>query len=99
MTEYERITYDILRENKGNYIQLGGKGIIDGLRISPRKFNVLRIGDLRLGQWVKLPTDLYNGVYLMKYRCRIYRTLPEINFDQCCRIYTLKEYRKLPQYS
>ena len=89
MKEYNIITFDILKSHKGEYIQLGGRGILNGLNFSPSKFEVWKICDQCI------PT----GIYMKKYRCRKYQILPSDNFDQQCKIYTLEEYRKMPVYS
>ncbi len=98
MKEYNTITYDILESHKGEYIQLGGRGILNGLKFSPSKFEVWKICDLSIEN-KNTENAFSTGVYLRKYRCRKSMLLPSYHFDQQCRVYTSKEYGEMPVYS
>ena len=95
MTEHETITIKLLKENKGNYIQLGGKGgMFDGLKFQPYKIFLFRILGLRIRAH-KRGNDVFDGVYLRGYRLRKLNVLPKTSFNQRCRIFTPKEHKKL----
>ena len=103
MVEHKQITFALLEENEGNYIQLGGEGILDGLKSPPSKSSLLFILHLRFRNKViegaTTLEDVFGGVYLHQYRCRLKRILPSCNFNQSCRIFTPKEFKTFPIFS
>ncbi len=94
METYDEVTYEILQKNLNNYIQLGGRGILDGLQC-PSKYSIYLIVKILKGI---TPDRIEDGVCFRQYRRRKLSFLPEMNFNQQCRIYTPKEYKKLPIY-
>lgn len=93
MTDYEEITIDILQKHKGEYIQFGGNGIIDGLKLAPDKMLLWRIEELKIGE----KGDV-EGVSLHGYRRKKNNWLPIWRFNQTCRIFSKKEWSQLPIY-
>jgi hypothetical protein len=73
---------------EGNYIILGGKGILDGLKCCPTKFEACLI--------IRIAED---EMTVRQYRRRNYSILPSWNFDQAAITYSPKEYKKFPAYS
>ena len=70
----------------GNYIQLGGLGIMDGLKIMPNKRNLWRIEGIA-----------GNGDLLLRgYRKRYASILPRDNQGQEYKIITRQDYKNLP---
>jgi len=104
MKTHENISFELLQENKGNYIQLGGKGILDGLKCQPCKMALLRIEGLKLTtkkiDYDNNPQldDIFDGVYLHWYRHKRKSILPDYNFNQTCRIFTPNEFKTCPVY-
>lgn len=79
------ITEKMIMENIGNYIQLGGHGIVDGLKTQPTKYNSYKI----------MGMDGSN-MKLKQYRAKYYCILPSFNFNQSYRILTPMEFKELP---
>jgi hypothetical protein len=79
---------EIPPSEEGNYIILGGKGILDGLKCRPTKFEACLI--------IKIAED---KMTVKQYRKRITSILPYWNFDQEAITYSPKEYKKFPTYS
>lgn len=82
------ITPNTIEQNIGNYIQLGGFGIIDGLVGYPRKSALYRIIGLNAA----------GDMLLRGYRQRRNSRLPSYNFLQEAIIMSPKEYKKFPIY-
>jgi len=78
---------DITEKNLGNYVQLGGFGILDGLKFDPTKTNTMKI----------LGVDP-EGVLLKAYRAKYPGRLPAHKLSQPIRLYTYKEWKNFPVY-
>jgi hypothetical protein len=91
MIEYKQITRDILEAHKWDYIQLGGHGILNGLKSKPCKNKLYKIEDVEVSG-----NDNFETLYLRQYRCTNRRILPAYSWNQACRIFTKKEYKHLP---
>jgi hypothetical protein len=78
----------INQNHVGMYARLGGRGILDGLSIPPKKFDLHLIKSID-GSGICL------GIYHKKYG----GVLPIHNFNQAVELYTSNEYKKMPVYS
>jgi len=88
MKTYDSVQSEIINQHIGDYIILGGMGLIDGLKGSHTKYNASRI--------VKLDND---GMHVRQYNRRNNCYLPHYNFNQSCLILSAREYKKLPSPS
>jgi len=78
----------IVSHYKGDYIQLGGRGILDGIKLAPCKMGVYKI----------IGMDDDGGLIVKAYRARGCLVIPQYNQDQQYQIITSKDWRKLPEY-
>jgi len=76
-----------IKENVGNYLLLGGKGIMDGLAFDPCKFACYKILD---ADNTKITVKGYGSHHAS--------ILPSCNYDQEFKIISKKEFAKLPVY-
>ena len=83
------ITKELIEQNIGNYILLGGQGIVDGLKRVNNYKEYLKI--------IKLEHDDDGDLemYVRKYRKHDLVYLPEFSWDQEYVIISPKEYRGL----
>ena len=88
------ITERIILKNVGNYIRLGGNGIMDGLKQPKRKFTYLKIMGLRRAD----VTADNQAIWIKRYRKKRAWYLPRYYWDQDFEIITPKEYKELPAY-
>ena len=89
MIEYPVINIAILKKHKGEYIQLGGMGILDGFKDAPDKISLYRIEEITT-------EDNFTKCMMHGYRKRRKEYLPETSFRQGCRIFTEKEWKDMP---
>lgn len=93
MNEYSEITIELMEKHKGEYVQFGGNGIIDGLKLAPDKLTLWRIEDFqRDGDGIII------GVFLHGYRAKRKRRnwMPIWRFNQAIRVFTKKEWQDMP---
>ena len=72
----------------GNFVILGGMGIMDGLKSTPCKHSAHKIVNI---------TD--EGMTVRSYRRRVNQILPRHNFGQEAMTYTPAEVKQFPEYS
>lgn len=79
---------DEITANIGNYIVLGGMGIMNGLN-HVCKYSAHKI----------LGLDSSHNLQLKQYRARVTSILPAYNFNQEFKIISKKEFANLPDYA
>lgn len=83
------ITKELIEQNIGNYILLGGQGYIDGIKSGLQNYKSYAL-------IIKFETyDGFNRMYVRKYRKHDLVYLPEFSWDQEYVIISPKEYRGL----
>ena len=92
MIQGDGIEEEVIKENIGNYILLGGHGIIDGLKEAGDYKNYAKI--------IRLDKDEDTNtlrMYAKKYRAHNLVYLPEYEWDEAYIIINQKEYNKLKE--
>jgi hypothetical protein len=79
-----------MKKHEGDYIQFGGLGIIDGIKLAPDKLTLYRI------EGSKIEEGLYMGVKLHRYRAKKGEWVSRHSFKQACRVFTKKEWEAMP---
>ena len=89
MIKGERITKEVIEQNIGNYILLGGHGIVDGLKRVNNYKEYLKI--------IKLEHDDDGDLemYVKPYHSQHSKYLPEFEWDQEFIVINNKEYNAL----
>ena len=88
------ITEQTILKNIGNYIRLGGNGIMDGLKQPKNKYAFLKIMGLRRAD----VTAEDQAVWIKRYRMKKSWYLPRYHWNQDYEIITPKEYKQLSAY-
>ena len=81
------INIENIKQNIGNYIRFGGKGIMDGLKQKKNKDGFYRILEAKNEMLI-----------LQRYRKRRRSVFPSSDYDQDYEIITPKEFKLLPIY-
>lgn len=84
MKEFERVIPQVISENIGNYILLDGKGIMSGFKDRLTKYDILKIVGVR-----------DDCIVVKRYMRHSNSILPDYEYDQKCRIYTVAEYNRI----
>ena len=89
MIKGDGITKELIEQNIGNYILLGGHGLIDGLKGANSYKEYLKI--------IKLEHDDDGDLemYIKQYHKKNFKYLPEFEWNQEYIIINKKEYNKL----
>jgi hypothetical protein len=89
MIKGDGITKELIEQNIGNYILLGGHGLIDGLKGANSYKEYLKI--------IKLEHDDDGDLemYIKQYHNKNFKYLPEFEWNQEYIIINKKEYNKL----
>lgn len=78
---------ELKKEHEGKYLQLGGKGLIDGMKCKPTKFSTYTILEV-----------LDDRIRVRKYRKKNTGYIPHFHFDQEAIVWEYKEYKNFPVY-
>ena len=85
MKTYDSVQSEIINQHIGDYIKLGGMGIMDGLKYSKDRNHLYKI--------ISVDDE---GMHVKRYRARRGNVLPTYNFNQACQIISQEEYKNVP---
>lgn len=78
---------EVTQQDAGSYIRFEGRGIIDGLKGEPSKYDCYLVTGVD-----------EEGIHLKGYRRRKGSYLPPCSFNQRAEIYTKDEFQQMPVY-